>query len=56
MSGTARVVLVNYPHHGMQRGDNRQVVFAGNDKYLSYLEARIKLIPFTPKDRLIKIS
>jgi hypothetical protein len=46
---TARVAAAYHPHHGIRRGDNRQVVFAGNDKYLSYLEARIKLTPFTPK-------
>ena len=43
---TARVFLVNYPHHGVPRGHNRQVGFDGNDNYLSYLETRIKLSPF----------
>lgn len=29
MPRTARVVLPNYPHHIIQRGHNRQTVFAG---------------------------
>jgi len=31
-------VLPNYPHHIIQRGHNRQVVFAGDEDYLYYLE------------------
>lgn len=31
------VVLLNYPHHVVQRGRNRQVVFAAEDDYRRYL-------------------
>jgi len=34
----ARLILSNCPHHIVQRGHNRQVVFAGNDDYLYYLD------------------
>jgi putative transposase len=34
----ARIVLPNCPHHIVQRGHNRQAVFAGDDDYLYYLE------------------
>jgi len=33
-----RVALANYPHHVVQRGHNRQVVFAGDADYCRYLE------------------
>lgn len=32
-------MLPNYPHHVVQRGHNRQVVFAEQCDYLRYLEA-----------------
>ena len=38
MPRTARIVLPNYPHHIIQRGHNRQIVFASNEDYLYYLE------------------
>lgn len=38
MPRTARVVLPNYPHHVVQRGHNRQVVFAGDDDFRRYLK------------------
>lgn len=38
MPRQARFVLPNYPHHVIQRGHNRQVVFTGDDDYLYYLE------------------
>lgn len=38
MPRTARIVLPNYPHHVVQRGHNRQTVFAGEDDYRYYLE------------------
>lgn len=38
MPRTSRVVLPNYPHHIIQRGHNRQVVFAGDEDYLYYLK------------------
>lgn len=38
MPRTSRVVLPNYPHHIIQRGHNRAVVFAGDEDYLYYLE------------------
>lgn len=34
----ARLVLPNCPHHIIQRGHNRQAVFAGDDDYLYYLD------------------
>jgi REP element-mobilizing transposase RayT len=33
-----RIVLPNYPHHVVQRGHNRQVVFAEPSDYQRYLE------------------
>ena len=38
MPRTARVVLPDYPHHIIQRGHNRQVVFVNDEDYLYYLE------------------
>lgn len=38
MPRTSRVILLNYPHHIIQRGHNRQVVFAGDQDYLHYLQ------------------
>ncbi len=37
MPRQARLVLPNCPHHVIQRGHNRQVVFAGDNDYLFYL-------------------
>jgi putative transposase len=37
MPTTARVVLPAYPHHVVQRGHNRQMVFAANSDYERYL-------------------
>ena len=37
MPRMARVVLANYPHHVVQRGHNRQVVFADTGDYRRYL-------------------
>jgi putative transposase len=37
MPTTARVVLPAFPHHVVQRGHNRQVVFAANSDYERYL-------------------
>ncbi len=34
----ARIVISDYPHHIIQRGHNRQVVFATDDDYLFYLD------------------
>jgi putative transposase len=34
----ARIVLPNCPHHIIQRGHNRQAVFAGDDDFLYYLD------------------
>jgi len=34
----ARIVLENCPHHIIQRGHNRQVIFAGDDDYQYYLD------------------
>ncbi|MGH8557140.1 MAG: transposase [Methylococcales bacterium] len=38
MPRVGRVVLPNYPHHIVQRGHNRQVVFAGDQDFEYYLE------------------
>ncbi|WP_196801679.1 transposase [Thioalkalivibrio sp. ALM2T] len=38
MPRMARVVLPHFPHHVVQRGHNRQVVFAGDEDYERYLE------------------
>lgn len=38
MPRTARIILPSYPHHIIQRGHNRQAVFAGEDDYRYYLE------------------
>lgn len=38
MPRAARVVLPNYPHHVIQRGHNREVVFAADEDYQYYLE------------------
>jgi putative transposase len=37
MPRMGRVVLPNYPHHVVQRGHNRQVVFAADEDYRRYL-------------------
>jgi len=37
MSRQARVIVPNYPHHVLQRGHNKQVVFAEKDDYEYYL-------------------
>ena len=33
MPRTARIVVMGYPHHIIQRGHNRQVVFASDEDY-----------------------
>jgi len=38
MPRTSRIVIADYPHHIIQRGHNRQSVFASDDDYLYYLE------------------
>ncbi len=38
MPRQARIILPNTPHHIMQRGDNRQVVFASADDFEYYRE------------------
>jgi putative transposase len=38
MPRTSRIVIHGYPHHIIQRGHNRQVVFAADDDYLYYLD------------------
>jgi len=38
MPRTARLIVPNYPHHIIQRGHNRQVVFASDEDYLYYLD------------------
>ncbi|MEK6589119.1 MAG: transposase, partial [Nitrospinota bacterium] len=38
MPRTSRIVLPNCSHHIIQRGHNRQIVFAADEDYLYYLE------------------
>lgn len=38
MPRTSRIVIKGYPHHIIQRGHNRQAVFASDDDYLYYLD------------------
>ncbi|NOQ52123.1 MAG: transposase [Desulfuromonadaceae bacterium] len=38
MPRTARIVIPDYPHHIIQRGHNRQVVFSAEDDYRCYLD------------------
>ncbi|HUU40274.1 MAG TPA: hypothetical protein VMW42_04980 [Desulfatiglandales bacterium] len=38
MPRRSRIVIGGYPHHIIQRGHNRQVVFASDDDYLYYLD------------------
>jgi putative transposase len=38
MPRSARIVLPNYPHHVIQRGHNRQTVFAADEDYRYYLD------------------
>jgi len=38
MPRMGRIVLPNYPHHVVQRGHNRQVVFAGESDFSRYLD------------------
>ena len=38
MPRMGRVILPNYPHHVVQRGHNRQVVFAGEADFCRYLD------------------
>lgn len=38
MPRIGRVVRPHYPHHVVQRGHNRQVVFAGEDDFRRYLD------------------
>jgi len=37
MARLARVILPQYPHHIIQRGNRRQDVFIGDDDYVFYL-------------------
>ena len=38
MARQPRVILSGYPHHVIQRGNNRNVIFAGDGDYRFYLE------------------
>ena len=38
MPRTARLIIPEHPHHIMQRGHNRQTVFASDEDYLYYLD------------------
>ena len=37
MPKMGRIVLPNYPHHVVQRGHNRQVVFTAEQDYQRYI-------------------
>ncbi|MBV5305137.1 MAG: transposase [Desulfobulbaceae bacterium] len=38
MPRQSRIVLPDYPHHIIQRGHNRDVIFTGDEDYLYYLD------------------
>jgi putative transposase len=38
MPRSGRLVIPNYPHHVIQRGHNRNTVFASDDDYTYYLD------------------
>jgi len=38
MPRQSRIVLADYPHHIIQRGHNREVIFSGDEDYLYYLD------------------
>ncbi|MFK5927362.1 MAG: hypothetical protein QM483_12075 [Desulfuromusa sp.] len=38
MPRTARIVILDYPHHIIQRGHHRQTVFASDDDLCYYLD------------------
>jgi putative transposase len=42
MPRTGRVILPNYPHHVVQRGHNRQVVFPQSSDYRYYLDTLLE--------------
>ncbi len=42
MPRLGRVVLPNYPHHVVQRGHNKQVVFAEEADYRYYLSTLVE--------------
>ena len=43
MPRQGRIVIPNTPHHIVQRGHNRQVVFAVDDDYRYYLDNLLEL-------------
>jgi hypothetical protein len=66
MPRLGRIVLPNYPHHVVQRGHNKQAVFAEEADYLYYLNTleefkdlydipifRLKIDRFSPLARVI---
>jgi putative transposase len=42
MPRTGRVILPNYPHHVVQRGHNRQIVFPQSQDYRYYLDTLLE--------------
>ena len=42
MPRLGRIVLPHYPHHVVQRGHNRQVIFAESQDYARYVETLIE--------------
>ena len=53
MPRMGRIVLPNYPHHVVQRGHNRQVVFAAAEDYQRYLADLRELKDGEKGDRFI---
>lgn len=42
MPRKARIVVIGYPHHIIQRVHNRQVVFASDEDYQYYLDNLVR--------------
>jgi len=56
MPRMGRVVLPNYPHHVVQRGHNRQVVFAAAEDYQRYLTDLRELKDVTQPQQRIPVA
>jgi len=56
MPRMGRIVLPNYPHHVVQRGHNRQVVFAAAEDYQRYLTDLRELKDVTQPQQRIPVA
>ncbi len=56
MPRMGRVVLPNYPHHVVQRGHDRQVVFAAAEDYQRYLTDLRELKDVTQPQQRIPVA